>query len=114
MSSVKNNNDKVTGNSMSKFNSVSGSDAGKRSKRGKAKTFDIDTLDGDELMRKSLTGEFGAVVQRQTLLLAIQSHLKSQERLCKQKIDEENMVSASYLKHLSRAEIEAIMENDNA
>ncbi|TOF66091.1 hypothetical protein [Vibrio parahaemolyticus] len=98
---------------MAKFNSVTASTAGSKSKRGKAKAFDIDTLDGDELMRKSLTGEFGAVVQRQVLLLAIQSHLKSQERLSKQKIDEENMVSASYLRQLSRAEIEAIMENGN-
>ncbi|HBC3821983.1 MULTISPECIES: hypothetical protein [Vibrio harveyi group] len=99
---------------MAKFNSETASTAGSKSKRGKAKTFDIDTLAGDELLRKSLTGEFGAVVQRQVLLLAIQSHLKSQERLSKQKIDEENMVSASYLRHLSRAEIEAIMENGNA
>ncbi|MGY6496014.1 hypothetical protein [Vibrio parahaemolyticus] len=99
---------------MAKFNSKTGAVSGRKSRRGKAKALDINSYDGAELVQKALAGEFGAVTQRQVLLLVIQNHLKCLERLCKQKIDEENMVSASYLKHLSRGEIEAIMENGNA
>ncbi|ENM5837654.1 hypothetical protein NTE16_001801 [Vibrio mimicus] len=99
---------------MAKFNSETGAVSGSKSRRGKAKVLDINSHDDAELVQKALAGEYGAVTQRQVLLLVIQNHLKCQERLNKQRIDEENMVSASYLKHLSRAELEVIMGNSGA
>ncbi|MCC4819345.1 hypothetical protein BCU85_20730 [Vibrio lentus] len=95
---------------MTQFNSESGSDAGKRSKRGKASIIDIETLNADELLKQSLLGVHGAVIQKKVLLSYIDSHLRQRERIHKQVIDEQNMVSSNYLKWLNRSELESIME----
>jgi hypothetical protein len=94
---------------MNKFNTESASIAGQKSKRGKAKTLVIDTLDAEELTLNALSGMYGSVTQRQVLMLMVHHQLKLQERLDKQRIDEENMISSSYLKHLNRSEIEDLM-----
>ncbi|MFA0470868.1 hypothetical protein AB4564_09750 [Vibrio sp. 10N.222.51.E8] len=99
---------------MSQFNSESGSEAGKRSKRGKAAIIAIETLDADELLKQSLLGEHGAVIQKKVLLAYIDSHLRQRERTHKQVIDEQNMVSSKYLKWLNRSELESIMEHADA
>ncbi|MEZ8346392.1 hypothetical protein AB6D86_00625 [Vibrio splendidus] len=99
---------------MTQFNSESGSDAGKRSKRGKATIIDIGALDADELLKQSLFGIHGAVIQKKVLLAYIDSHLRQRERIHKQTIDEQNMVSSNYLKWLNRNELESIMEQADA
>lgn len=97
---------------MTLFNSQTASEAGRKSKRTKAKKLVIDsTLDEQELMQHALQGDYGAVTQRQVLLLVIQHHLRHKDRLLKQSIEEEDSISAAYLKTLSRAEIEQIMES---
>ncbi|MCA3903112.1 hypothetical protein V3H24_20315 [Vibrio parahaemolyticus] len=100
---------------MALFNSQSASEAGRKSKRTLAKKLAIDsTLDEEELTKNALSGEYGAVTQRNVLLLIIQHHLKQKDRLLKQTIDEQDLVSAAYLKTLARHELEAIMESHNA
>ena len=99
---------------MSQFNSERGSEAGKRSKRGKAAIIDIETFDADELLKQSLLGVHGAMIQKKVLLTYIESHLRQQERVHKQAIDEQNMMSSNYLKWLNRSELESIMERVDA
>ncbi|PKH59331.1 hypothetical protein CXF83_21830 [Shewanella sp. Choline-02u-19] len=94
---------------MAKFNTESASVAGQKSKRGKAKSVVIESLDAEELTLNALSGIYGSVTQRQVIMLLIHHQLKLQERLDKQRIDEENMISSSYLKHLNRSEIEDLM-----
>ncbi|EGR3116256.1 TPA: hypothetical protein NG675_003492 [Vibrio parahaemolyticus] len=100
---------------MALFNSSTAAEAGRRSKRTSAKKLIIDsTLDEEELTQNALSGDYGAVTQRQVLLMLIQHHLRHKDRLLKQAIDEEDLVSAAYLKTLARHELEAIMESHNA
>ncbi|MEZ9145600.1 MULTISPECIES: hypothetical protein [Vibrio] len=100
---------------MALFNSQTASEAGRKSKRTKSKQLVIDpSLDKEELTNNALNGDYGAVTQRQVLLLIIQQHLKQKDRLLKQTIDEEDLVSAAYLKTLSRNELEELMESHNA
>ncbi|TON82753.1 hypothetical protein [Vibrio parahaemolyticus] len=100
---------------MALFNSQTASEAGRKSKRTSAKKLIIDsTLDEEELTKNALNGDYGAVTQRQVLLMLIQHHLKHKDRLLKQSIDEEDLVSAAYLKTLARHELETIMESHNA
>ncbi|PMM04634.1 hypothetical protein BCT62_21075 [Vibrio splendidus] len=100
---------------MALFNSHSASEAGRKSKRTSAKKLVIDsTLDDEELTKNSLNGDYGGVTQRQVLLMLVQYHLKQKDRLLKQRLDEEDLVSAAYLKRLSRNELERIMESHNA
>ncbi|MFA0550517.1 hypothetical protein AB4538_06625 [Vibrio lentus] len=97
---------------MTLFNSQTASEAGRKSKRTSAKKLAIDIkLDETELMQRALQGDYGAVTQRQVLLLVIQYHLKQEERIQKQKVNEQDLVSTAYLKTLSRHEIEQIMES---
>ncbi|AIV05453.1 hypothetical protein LA59_08180 [Vibrio harveyi] len=99
---------------MALFNSSTASIAGRKSKRTSAKKLIIDsTLDEEELTKNALNGDYGAVTQRQVLLMLIQYHLKHKDRLFKQSIDEQDLVSAAYLKTLARHELEAIMESHN-
>ncbi|ENE4764614.1 hypothetical protein ABNJ07_003438 [Vibrio parahaemolyticus] len=100
---------------MALFNSSTAAEAGRRSKRTSAKKLIIDsTLDEEELTQNALSGDYGAVTQRQVLLMLIQHHLRHKDRLLKQAIDEEDLVSAAYLKTLARHELEAIMDSHNA
>ncbi len=100
---------------MALFNSQTASEAGRKSKRTSAKKLIIDsTLDEEELTKNALNGDYGAVTQRQVLLMLIQHHLRHKDRLLKQAIEEEDLVSAAYLKTLARHELEAIMESHNA
>lgn len=100
---------------MALFNSQTASEAGRKSKRTSAKKLMIDsTLDEEELTKNALAGDYGAVTQRQVLLMLIQHHLRHKDRLLKQAIGEEDLVSAAYLKTLSRNELEAFMETHNA
>ncbi|EGQ9244655.1 TPA: hypothetical protein JG809_003316 [Vibrio parahaemolyticus] len=99
---------------MALFNSETASIAGRKSKRTSAKKLIIDSsLDEEELTKNALNGDYGAVTQRQVLLMIVQHHLRHKDRLLKQSIDEEDLVSAAYLKTLSRHELEAIMESHN-
>lgn len=96
---------------MALFNSSTAAEAGRKSKRTSAKILAIDsTLDEEELTKNALSGDYGAVTQRNVLLLIIQHHLKQKDRLLKQT----DLVSAAYLKTLARHELEAIMESHNA
>ncbi|EKO3980602.1 hypothetical protein FNJ21_004273 [Vibrio fluvialis] len=100
---------------MALFNSSTAAEAGRKSKRTSAKILAVDsTLDEEELTKNALSGDYGAVTQRNVLLLIIQHHLKQKDRLLKQTIDEQDLVSAAYLKTLARHELEAIMESHNA
>ncbi|ENF8748117.1 hypothetical protein ABRI18_001702 [Vibrio fluvialis] len=100
---------------MALFNSSTAAEAGRKSKRTSAKKLVIDsTLDEEELTKNALNGDYGAVTQRQVLLMLIQHHLKHKDRLLKQSIDEQDLVSAAYLKTLDRQDLEAIMESHNA
>ncbi|HCG7759965.1 hypothetical protein ACSTIV_07095 [Vibrio parahaemolyticus] len=99
---------------MALFTSSTASIAGRKSKRTSAKKLIIDsTLEEEELTKNALNGDYGAVTQRQVLLMLIQYHLKNKDRLLKQSIDEQDLVSAAYLKTLARHELEAIMESHN-
>lgn len=100
---------------MALFNSQTAAEAGRKSRRTSAKKLVIDSsLDEEQLTKNALNGDYGAVTQRQVLLMLIQHHLKKQDRLIKQSIDEEDLVSAAYLKTLSRNELEELMESQNA
>ncbi|WP_045421335.1 hypothetical protein [Vibrio jasicida] len=100
---------------MALFNSQTAAEAGRKSRRTSAKKLVIDSsLDEEQLTKNALNGDYGAVTQRQVLLMLIQHHLKQQDRLIKQSIDEEDLVSAAYLKTLSRNELEELMESQNA
>lgn len=100
---------------MALFNSSTAAEAGRKSKRTSAKKLVIDSaLDEEELTKNALNGDYGAVTQRQVLLMLIQHHLRHKDRLLKQAIDEEDLLGAAYLKTLSRDELEAIMESHNA
>lgn len=99
---------------MALFNSSTASIAGRRSKRTSAKKLIIDSsLDEEELTTNALNGDYGAVTQRQVLLMLIQHHLKHKDRLLKQAVDEQDLISTAYLKTLARHELEAIMESHN-
>ncbi|EGQ9353243.1 TPA: hypothetical protein GRI77_19780 [Vibrio parahaemolyticus] len=100
---------------MALFNSSTAAEAGRKSKRTSAKKLIIDsTLDEEELTKNALKGDYGAVTQRQVLLMLIQHHLKHKDRLLKQAVDEQDLISTAYLKTLARHELEAIMESHNA
>lgn len=100
---------------MALFNTQTASEAGRKSKRTSAKKLVIDsTLDDEALTMNALNGDYGAITQRQVLLMLVQYHLKQKDRLLKQRLDEEDLVSAAYLKRLSRNELERIMESHNA
>lgn len=100
---------------MALFNSQTAAEAGRKSRRTSAKKLVIDSsLDEEQLTKNALNGDYGAVTQRQVLLMLIQHHLKQQDRFIKQSIDEEDLVSAAYLKTLSRIELEELMESQNA
>ncbi|EGR2252089.1 hypothetical protein DZF84_11000 [Vibrio parahaemolyticus] len=100
---------------MALFNSSTAAEAGRKSKRASAKKLIIDsTLDEEELTKNALNGDYGAVTQRQVLLMLIQHHLKHKDRLLKQAVDEQDLISTAYLKTLARHELEAIMESHNA
>ncbi|MCG6444203.1 hypothetical protein [Vibrio parahaemolyticus] len=99
---------------MALFNSSTAAEAGRKSKRTSAKKLIIDsTLDEEELTKNALNGDYGAVTQRQVLLMLIQHHLKHKDRLLKQAVDEQDLISTAYLKTLARHELEAIMELHN-
>ncbi|ELS3715378.1 hypothetical protein ACEQ8A_001290 [Vibrio fluvialis] len=100
---------------MALFNSQTASEAGRKSKRTSEKKLIIDSkLDEEELTKNALNGDYGAVTQRQVLLMLIQHHLKHKDRLLKQAVDEQDLISTAYLKTLARHELEAIMESHNA